>query len=121
MHIEMSLSEIIHCQFVSFICYLPRFLPTSILGNMGYTVVSPQITAHQAMGLEFLMTFLFVFTFVSSNEASRFASKLVALPIGVTFLVNTLWGVSLVAHLQMFHILVQWSAALWSCDSVESQ
>ncbi|XP_038051349.1 aquaporin AQPAe.a-like [Patiria miniata] len=71
---------------------LKGFLPTSILGNMGYTVVSPQITAHQAMGLEFLMSFLFVFTFVSSMEATRFAAKLVALPIGLAYLLNTLWG-----------------------------
>ena len=58
-------------------------------------MVTSQITSHQAMGLEFLMTFLLVFTFVSSIEATRFASKLVALPIGLAYLTNTLWGVSI--------------------------
>ncbi|XP_071804404.1 aquaporin AQPAe.a-like [Asterias amurensis] len=71
---------------------LKGFLPTSVVGNMGSTMVTSQITSHQAMGLEFLMTFLFVFTFVSSIEATRFASKLVALPIGLAYLTNTLWG-----------------------------
>ncbi|XP_072032298.1 aquaporin AQPAe.a-like [Amphiura filiformis] len=68
------------------------FLPISIQGSMGFPVWSDKVSPHQALGVESTLTFILVFTILASQDPRRHLAGLVALPVGVAFLTNTLWA-----------------------------
>ena len=61
---------------------------------MGFQVWSDKVSPHQALGVEATLTFILVFTILASQDPRRHLAGLVALPVGVAFLTNTLWAVS---------------------------